>query len=43
VATDIHLDKGVCIDPKKIEEMKHYPYPKTLKSWCAYLGLIGYH
>jgi hypothetical protein len=30
---------GVWVDPKKIEAMKDWPRPKTLKSLCGFLGL----
>ena len=31
------------MDPKKIEAMQNWPRPKTLKSLCGFLGLIGYY
>jgi hypothetical protein len=31
------------MDPYKIEAMKDWPHPKTLKSLCGFLGLIGYY
>jgi hypothetical protein len=31
------------VDPKKIEAMKDWPHPKTLKSLHGFLGLIGYY
>jgi hypothetical protein len=34
---------GVRVDPKKIESMKDWPHPKTLKSLGGFLGLIGYY
>jgi hypothetical protein len=30
---------GVWVDPKKIEVMKDWPHPKTLKILCGFLGL----
>jgi hypothetical protein len=32
---------GVWVDPKKIEAMKDWPHPKTLKILCGFLGLNG--
>jgi hypothetical protein len=34
---------GVWVDPKKIEVMKDWPCPKTLKSLCGFLGLTSYY
>jgi hypothetical protein len=34
---------GVRVDPKKIEAMKDYPHPKTLKILCGFLVLMGYY
>jgi hypothetical protein len=34
---------GVKVDPKKIEAMKEWPHPKTLKILCGFLGLTGYY
>jgi hypothetical protein len=34
---------GVRVDPKKIEAMQDWHHPKTLKSLCGFLGLIGYY
>jgi hypothetical protein len=34
---------GVRVDPKKIEARQDWPHPKTLKSLCGFLGLIGYY
>jgi hypothetical protein len=34
---------GVRVDPKKIEAMKDWPRPKTLKILCVFVGLIGYY
>jgi hypothetical protein len=34
---------GVRVDPKKIEAMKDWPHPKTVKRLCGFLGLIGYY
>jgi hypothetical protein len=34
---------GVWVDPKKIEAMKDWPHPKTLKSLHGFLGLMGYY
>jgi hypothetical protein len=31
------------VDPEKIEAMQDWPHPKTLKSLCGFLGLIGYY
>ncbi|GAU47870.1 hypothetical protein TSUD_404410 [Trifolium subterraneum] len=35
--------KGVSADPKKIEDMNKWPYPKELKGLRGFLGLIGYY
>jgi len=35
--------EGVPIDPKKIEVVKDWPHPKTLKSLCGFLGFTGYY
>jgi hypothetical protein len=34
---------GVRVDPKKIEAMKDWPHPTTLKSLQGFLGLTGYY
>jgi hypothetical protein len=34
---------GVHVDPKKIEVMKDWPHPKTLKSLRGFLGLTSYY
>jgi hypothetical protein len=34
---------GVRVDPKKIEAMKDWPHPKTLKILCGFMGLTGYY
>jgi hypothetical protein len=34
---------GVHVDPKKIEAMKDWPHPKTLKSLRGFLGLTSYY
>jgi hypothetical protein len=34
---------GVWVDPKKIEAMKDWPRPKTLKILCVFLGLTWYY
>jgi hypothetical protein len=34
---------SVSVDPKKIEAMKDWPDPKTLKILHGFLGLIGYY
>jgi hypothetical protein len=34
---------GVWVDPKKIEAMKDWPHPKTLKILCGFLGLTRYY
>jgi hypothetical protein len=34
---------GVRVDPNKIESMQIWPLPKTLKSMCGFVGLIGYY
>jgi hypothetical protein len=34
---------GLWVDPKKIEAMKKFPYPKTLKILCGFLYLTGYY
>jgi hypothetical protein len=34
---------GVRVDPKKIEAMKYWPHPKTLKSLRGFLGLTRYY
>jgi hypothetical protein len=31
------------VDPKKIEAMKDYPHPKTLKILCGFLVLMRYY
>jgi hypothetical protein len=31
------------VDPKKIEAMKDWPHPKTLKSLRGFLGLTSYY
>jgi hypothetical protein len=34
---------GVWVDIKKIESMKDWNFPKTLKILCGFLGLTGYY
>jgi hypothetical protein len=34
---------GFRVDPKKIEEMKDWPHPKTIKILCGFLGLTCYY
>ena len=34
---------SIRVDPKKIESMKDWPHPKTLKSLCGFLGLTVYY
>ena len=34
---------GIRLDPKKIEAMKDWPCPKTLKRLCGFLDLTGYY
>jgi hypothetical protein len=34
---------GVRVDPKKIESMKNWPFPKNLKRLHGFLGLMGYY
>jgi hypothetical protein len=34
---------GVRVDPKKIEAVKDWTRPKTLKILCGFLGLTGYY
>jgi hypothetical protein len=34
---------GIRVDPKKIEAIKDWPHPKTLKILCGFLGLTGYY
>jgi hypothetical protein len=34
---------GIWVDPKKIETMKEFPHPKTLKSLCGFMGLKRYY
>jgi hypothetical protein len=31
------------VDPKKIEAMKYWPRPKTLKILCGFMGLTRYY
>jgi hypothetical protein len=31
------------VDPKKIESMKDWPHPKTIKNLRGFLGLTGYY
>jgi hypothetical protein len=31
------------VDPKKIESMQDWPYPKNIKSLCGSLGLTDYY
>ena len=35
--------QGVCVDPAKIDAMKNWPPPSTLKSLRGFLGLAGYY
>jgi hypothetical protein len=41
----VHLvgKDGVRLDPKKIEAMKDWPHPKTLKILCGFMDLTGYY
>jgi hypothetical protein len=34
---------GVRVDPKKIEAMQNWPFPKTLKSLRVFLGVTDYY
>jgi len=34
---------GVRVDPAKIDAMKNWPHPQTLKSLRSFLGLVGYY
>jgi hypothetical protein len=34
---------SVRLDPKKIEAMRDWPHPKTLKILRGFMGLIGYY
>jgi hypothetical protein len=34
---------GVRVDPKKIEAMQDWSFPKTLNILCGFLGLTGYY
>ena len=36
-------DKGIAIDPEKIEAVKKYPQPKNLKELRGFLGLTGFY
>ena len=39
-----HVGKaGVSVDPKKIEAMKDWPHPKTLKRLHGFIGLTSYY
>ena len=35
-------DKGISIDPKKIEAMMSWPNPRKLKNVRSFMGLAGY-
>ena len=35
--------EGIRVDPKKIETMKYWPHPNTLKILHGFLGLTGYY
>ena len=36
-------EKGIAMDPEKVEAMKHWPPPTNLKELRAFLGTVGYY
>lgn len=36
-------NKGIHVDPTKIEAVKNYEAPRTLTELCQFLGLSGYY